>query len=98
MLHDYRLFVSQMNYIWKRFVNVIFVRQYEQTYRGNRTLSNNVAFELLTVPFPLPIKQLFVTKRLDFWHNGKYRHGTKLSIDKTTDLEGIDRVCTFDFA
>ena len=88
MLHDYRLFVNQMNYIWKRFVNVIFVRQYEQSFRGNRTSSNSTAFELTTVPYPLPIRQVFVTKRLDYWRNGRYRHGVKLNIDKTKDLEG----------
>lgn len=78
-----------MHYIWKRFVNVIFVRQYEQSFKGNRTsATNNTAFELSTVPYPLPIRQVFVTKRLDFWRNGRYRYGTKLNIDKTSDLEG----------
>lgn len=89
MLHDYRLFGIQMHYIWKRFVNVIFVRQYEQSFRGNRSVSlNNTAFELSTVPYPLPIRQVFVTKQLDFWHDGRYRHGVKLNVDKTSDLEG----------
>lgn len=78
-----------MHYIWKRFVNVIFVRQYEQSFRGNRTSSaNSTAFELSTVPYPLPIRHVFVTKRLDFWRDGRYRHGLKLNVDKTTDLEG----------
>lgn len=88
MLHDYRLFANQMHYIWKRFVNVVFIRQYEQSFRSNRTATNGTAFELTTVPYPLPIRQVFVTKRLDFWRNGRYRHGIKLNIDKTKDLEG----------
>lgn len=88
ILNDYRLFVPHMHYIWKRFVNVVFVRQYEQSFRGNRSSSNNTAFELLTVPYPLPIRQVFVTKRLDYWRNGRYRHGIKLNIDKTKDLKG----------
>lgn len=91
VLHDYRLLQIQMHYIWKRFVNVIFVRQYEQnSFRGNRTTSvlNSTAFELSTVPYPLPIGQVFVTKRLDFWRNGRYRHGIKLNVEKTDDLEG----------
>lgn len=88
MLHDYRLFVNHMHHIWKRFVNVVFIRQYEQSFRGNRTSFNSTAFELTTVPYPLPIRQVFVTKRLDFWRNGRYRHGVKLNIDKTKDLGG----------
>lgn len=88
MLHDYRLFVNQMHYIWKRFVNVVFIRQYEQSFRGNRTSFNGTEFELTTVPYPLPIRQVFVTKRLDFWRNGRYRYGVKLNIDKTKDLGG----------
>lgn len=76
-------------------MNVIFVRQYQQSFRGNRSSSNSIAFELTTVPYPLPIRQVFVTKRLDFWRNGRYRYGVKLNIDKITDLEGnwtVDRL------
>lgn len=80
-----------MHYIWKRFVNVVFVRQYEQSFRGNRSSTNNgTAFELTTVPYPLPIGSVFVTKRIDFWRNGRYQKGTKLNLDKTSDLEGND--------
>ncbi|KAL1398230.1 hypothetical protein pipiens_009134 [Culex pipiens pipiens] len=45
-------------------------------------------FELSTVPFPLPLKGVFVSKRLDFWHNGKFRYGRKLFSDKTASLDG----------
>lgn len=90
VLHDNRLFISRMHYLWKRFINVIFVRQYEQSNRiSNRGFtSNKTAFELTTVPYPMPISELFVTKTIDFWRNGKYRYGTKLNIDKTKDLHG----------
>lgn len=78
-----------MHHIWKRFINVIFVREYEQHFRrNNRTATGTTSFELSTVPFPYPIKRIIVTKNLDFWQNGKYRHGTKLNIDKTGDLAG----------
>lgn len=88
ILHDYRLFVPRMFYIWRRFVNVVFIRQYEHTSnRGNRskTLSS---FELATVPYPLPIKQIFVSKNLDFWRGGRFRRGGKLTSDKTRNLNG----------
>lgn len=84
-----------MHYIWKRFVNVVFVRQYEHSSRGNRTSTNGTAFELTTVPYPLPINEVFVTKRLNFWHNGRYQHGKKLSLEKTGDLEGIYKAYRF---
>lgn len=89
ILHDYRLFGQRMHRIWRRFINVIFLREYEQHFRrNNRTGLSRTSFELSTVPFPYPIKRVFVTKSLDFWQNGKYRHGTKLNIDKTGDLAG----------
>lgn len=78
-----------MQHIWKRFINVIFVREYEQHFRRNNQSANaTTSFELSTVPFPYPIKRVIVTKNLDFWRNGKYRHSTKLNIDKTGDLAG----------
>lgn len=78
-----------MHYIWKRFINVLFVNQYEQTIRRrDHSMINKTVFELSTVPYPLPIKQTFVTKTLDFWRNGKYRYGTKLNMDKTENLKG----------
>lgn len=92
VLHDYRLFGQRMQHIWKRFINVIFVREYEQHFRkNNRTGTSRISFELSTVPFPYPIKRnIFVTKNLDFWQNGKYRHGTKLNTDKTRNLAGLE--------
>lgn len=81
-----------MHYIWKRFVNVIFVRQYEQFLHGNRSSTTETAFELTTVPYPLPINEIFVTKRLDFWHNGRFQHGRKLNLKKTGDLEGTTQM------
>lgn len=75
-----------MHFIWKRFINVIFIRESEPTMRKNRTLS--ATFELLTVPYPFPIKEIFVSKHLDLWRNGHYRRGVKLDLDKTRNLEG----------
>lgn len=91
ILHDYRLFVQRMHYIWKRFVNVVFVREYEQSFRNRNSSStaNIKSFELVTVPFPLPIvKDVFVSKHLDFWRDGRYSRGTELTADKTKNLDG----------
>lgn len=90
ILYDYRLFVPRLHYIWKRFINVIFVRQYEQTFRHSNQSSsmNKTSFELATVPYPFSIKQVFVTKNIDVWRNGRYRHGAKLNFDKTRNFQG----------
>lgn len=86
LLHDYRLFTSDLHYIWKRFVNVLFVRQSDQSHRGD--VSTGQWFELSTVPFPLPIKKVYVAKQLDFWRMGRYRKGaTNLFPDKIGNLD-----------
>lgn len=87
MLYDYRLFSSQLHYIWRRIVNVLFVRQYDFSRHRNVSKSS-VWFELSTVPFPLPIHEVFVTRRIDFWRAGRFRSGVKLFADKTRTLNG----------
>lgn len=88
ILHDYRLFVPRMFYIWRRFINVIFVRQFDHTISQSNGSQIISSFELATVPYPLPIKKVFVTKSLDFWRNGRFRRGGKLTSDKTHNLNG----------
>lgn len=87
LLHDYRLFVPRLFYLWKRFVNVIFIRQYEYAKHTNRT-QKVTTYELATVPYPLPITKIFVTKNIDFWQNGRFRRGGKLILDKTKNMNG----------
>lgn len=67
---------------------MVFIRQYEHTTnRGNRSKTMS-SFEFSTVPYPLPIKKIFVTKNLDFWRSGRFRRGGKLTSDKTHNLNG----------
>lgn len=85
ILHDFRLFTPLHHYIWKRFVNVIFVRRHETT----STKPNTTEFyELSTVPYPIPINEIFVSKHLDFWRNGRFRKGAQLIEDRTKNLAG----------
>lgn len=84
LLYDYRLFMPHMFYIWKRFVNVIFIRQSEQMVKGRK----EKVFELATVPFPLPITKIFVTRNIDFWQNGRFRRGAKLIKNKNRNMYG----------
>lgn len=88
ILHDYRLFVPRMFYIWRRFINVVFIRQYEHTTNRANSSKKMSSFEFSTVPYPLPIKKIFVTKNLDFWRSGRFRRGGKLTSDKTHNLNG----------
>ncbi|XP_055589024.1 glutamate receptor ionotropic, kainate glr-3 [Uranotaenia lowii] len=89
ILHDYRLFAPDLHYLWKRIVNVVFVRELTSTKSGRRNHQDKTHhYELATVPFPFPLKGIFVAKRLDFWYKGKFRYSQKLFYDKTTNLDG----------
>lgn len=89
MLHDYRLFSSAMHYVWKRIINVVFIRLYEHSHRqGVINKAAGRLFELSTVPFPFPIKEVFVLKRLDFWQAGRYRYSVTLFQDRTSNMMG----------
>lgn len=87
LLHDYRLFSKRLHYIWKRIVNVIFVKENDYSRRGN--LSTGTWFEITTVPFPLPIKEVYVDKKLDSWRSGRYQRGTKLFENKLLNLNSL---------
>lgn len=84
MLHDYRLFHSDLHYIWKRIVNVIFLRYHSQI----GVKKSNSWFDLSSVPFPNPIRNVLVPKRLDVWNDGRFHYNRPLFKDKTTDLRG----------
>ncbi|XP_050095757.1 uncharacterized protein LOC126577837 [Anopheles aquasalis] len=96
MLHDYRLFQPQMHYLWKRIVNVVFVRPLRNRRaldrKTQRQYDDGTVYELSTVPFPIPLKGIFFSKILNFWQRGKFRSLSKskkaLFGDKTTDLQG----------
>ncbi|XP_060810809.1 glutamate receptor ionotropic, kainate glr-3 [Amyelois transitella] len=85
MLHDYRLFHSDLHYLWKRIVNVIFLR-YHSKITG--VLKSKAWFDLSTVPFPNPIKTVFVSRRVDIWKNGRFHYNRTLFADKTSNLNG----------
>lgn len=81
IIFDYRLLSADMHYIWKRIVNVIFIKQVDK--------KNGNLFEINTVPFPSALGQVFVSKRLNFWRSGRYRNAVgSFFEDKTVDLNG----------
>nr|XP_018901146.1 PREDICTED: uncharacterized protein LOC109033142 [Bemisia tabaci] len=78
LLHDWRLFHADYHYLWKKIVNVIFIRRYVNSDR----------YELSTVPFPVPIRGALVPRRIDTWRRGKFQTNLDLFHDKTSDLQG----------
>ncbi|KAL0842467.1 hypothetical protein ABMA28_014563 [Loxostege sticticalis] len=83
LLHDYRLFHSDLHYLWKRIINVIFLR-YHSKINGVR--KSKAWFDLSTVPFPNPIKSVFVSRRVDIWNNGRFHYNRTLFANKTSNL------------
>lgn len=75
MLYDHRLFRKSLHYLWKRIVNVIFIKEYIGIKKSGVTTVAIPWFELSTVPFPSPIQNVFVAKRLDIWRKSKFRSG-----------------------
>jgi hypothetical protein len=98
LLHDHRLFHSSLHYLWKKIVNVIFLRQHDR-HHGSVLLSHqNIHpwYDISTVPFPSPIRNTFLLHHLDTWHQGKFHSGADLFREKTSDLRGQQlRVVTF---
>lgn len=83
-LYDNRLFEKNLFYLWKRIINVIFIRRYSG--QKSDTKKNMPWYEITTVPFPTQITSILVPRRLDIWTKSKFRKGTDLFRDKTTDL------------
>lgn len=84
MNFDYRLFSESMLYIWRRIINVVFIKEVRDKKRNEGFAS----FELSTVPFPYPLENVFVERHLDVWRKGRFKVGRPLFFDKTLDLLG----------
>lgn len=59
MLYDDRLFEREMHFVWKRIVNVVFIR--------NRDTKHRTRYELSTVPFPERIQEVYVSRIINYW-------------------------------
>lgn len=85
ILYDKRLFTENLFYLWKRIINVIFIKEY-----GDERLSGRGSipwFEISTVPFPTPIGSILLPRRLDIWTvKSGFRKNANLFRDKTYDL------------
>ncbi|KAK9873346.1 hypothetical protein WA026_022151 [Henosepilachna vigintioctopunctata] len=94
-LYNIRLFEKDLYYLWKRIINVVFIREYEGTTR-DITKQKYPWFELITVPFPAPVSTVLVPRRLDTYSRGTFRKKVDLFREKTTDLKNQTlKVVTF---
>lgn len=85
MLHDYRLFTTEMHFIWKRIVNVVFIKK--------REIRHRTWYELSTVPFPATIGDTFVSQVINLWTPpNRYRWKKKPTFQEKTNrrLNGVN--------
>ncbi|XP_066157324.1 glutamate receptor ionotropic, delta-1-like [Euwallacea fornicatus] len=86
VLLDNRLFEEKLHYLWKRIINVIFIKKHTSK-KGSDKPAKSDWYELATVPFPINFGSTLVPRRLDIWTKRKFRKGTDLFKDKTADLK-----------
>ncbi|CAK1581472.1 unnamed protein product [Parnassius mnemosyne] len=84
MLYDIRLFKRELHYLWKRIVNVVFLRYHSKIF----DIQNKPWFDLSTVPYPNPVKELLITRRIDVWRSGKFHYNRVIFADKTKNFNG----------
>ncbi|KAG5884354.1 hypothetical protein JTB14_030793 [Gonioctena quinquepunctata] len=84
MLFDVRLLDKKLFYLWKRIINVLFIKEHSGGGSPGKDLG---WFELMTVPFPAPINGILIPWRVDIWTRSKFRKGVELFRDKTSDLQ-----------
>lgn len=63
MMFDKRLFQSNLHYLWKKIINVVFIHKYEDSNQ----------FELYSSTFPIQnLDQLTTPPLVDIWQSGKF--------------------------
>ncbi|XP_026832980.1 uncharacterized protein LOC6544246 isoform X2 [Drosophila erecta] len=77
LLHDSRLFESDMIHLWSVFIGAIFLK---------RQLDNK--YTISTIAFPGILSGVLVTKNIVNWELGKGVNGSILFADKTSNLFG----------
>lgn len=79
MLHDYRLFTPANHYLWKRLINVVFIRKSDAEKKTR-------LYELSTVPFPSIIRGIYVSKIINYFiPPNRFLKKSELFDDKKSD-------------
>lgn len=87
LLYDLRLFQLNLYYLWKKIINVVFIRQYNAYKHRSGEISLKERIDLNTVYFPPRKRRLTATKYIDTWYQGKLRYGTNHFTEKTNNLQ-----------
>ncbi|XP_012342425.2 ionotropic receptor 21a isoform X2 [Apis florea] len=87
LLYDSRLFQLNLYYLWKKIINVVFIRQYNAYKHRSGEILLKEKIDLNTVYFPPRKKRLTATKYIDTWYQGKLRYGTNHFTEKTNNLQ-----------
>ncbi|KAK9504028.1 hypothetical protein O3M35_010471 [Rhynocoris fuscipes] len=77
MLYDSRLFRKELYYLWRKVINVIFIRKFLEVPR----------YEFTTVPFPYIVNTKLIPESIDTWRSGKFQKDKNLFFDKTSNLK-----------
>ncbi|XP_016906358.1 ionotropic receptor 21a isoform X1 [Apis cerana] len=87
LLYDLRLFQLNLYYLWKKIINVVFIRQYNAYKHRSGEISFKERIDLNTVYFPPRKRRLTATRYIDTWYQGKLRYGTNHFTEKTNNLQ-----------
>ncbi|CAD6221770.1 GSCOCT00011636001.3-RA-CDS [Cotesia congregata] len=86
MIHDSRLFYSNMKYLWNRIINVIFIRRHSLIRSQSGKNINYDWFNLETIQYPIPGQYFLRTYYVDTWYKGRFRYGKNHFANKVLDL------------
>ncbi|XP_011493794.1 PREDICTED: glutamate receptor 1, partial [Ceratosolen solmsi marchali] len=88
LIYDFRIFHTDMRYLWNRIINVIFLRHYVEFKRHSKSqLLKHEWYDLNTIPFPARTKGLVITKYIDTWYQNRFRYGISHFSTKIDDLK-----------
>lgn len=88
MMNDFRLFTPNMQYLWNRIINVIFIKRYNVFKRRSGEQVTREWYDLNTIYYPATVKGLVVTKYIDSWYRRRFRYNIDHFPQKTQNLRG----------
>lgn len=86
MIHDSRLFYSNMKYLWNRIINVIFIKRHSLIRSQSGKNINYDWFNLETMQYPISGQYFLRTYYVDTWYKGRFRYGKNHFANKVLDL------------
>ena len=87
LMNDFRLLHPEMQFLWNRIINVIFIRRYSAFKRRSGEQLFREWYDLNTIYYPARIKGLVQTKYIDSFYRGRFRYGTDHFPQKIKNLQ-----------